>query len=82
MHIFIYSYSFIDTHMYKNMNKINIHIPSCEQDSIKNPWAVNPNMFFFKVAALGLKAGSYENFSYVDMAIWRDFMVGVWKRHL
>ena len=42
--------------------------------------AVEPGMCLLQVALLGLKPGSNDSFSCVDMAIWRDFAVGVWKR--
>ena len=48
-------------------------------NKLEHPSAAKPNMFFFS-SFWGLKPSSNDSFWCVDMAIWRDFTVGVQKR--
>ena len=49
------------------------------KENLQNPAAAEPSIFVLKVALWGLKPGSNDSFRSADVAIRRDFTVGVWK---
>ena len=87
IYIYIYiTYPSVCTSIYKNTNMqmYNIEIPGCSFNNnffflLKSIGCETKHLLFVRVALWRLKPISNDRFRCVDMAIWRNFTVSVWK---